>query len=45
MNKEEVILIIFIISILAGVGVWTYFQWHECRDAGMSIFYCIKHVS
>lgn len=31
-------------SFLALIAAWVIFQWQECREAGMSMFYCIQHV-
>ena len=25
-------------------GVWTCAQWNECREMGLSRFYCVGHV-
>lgn len=33
------------ILILVGVGIFSYYQWQECRSMGFSTFYCIKHIS
>ena len=32
-------------GIVAGVIIWTIFQWTECRGMGFSILYCLKHIS
>lgn len=29
---------------LALIAAWVILQWQECRDAGMSVFYCVQHV-
>lgn len=32
-------------GLVLAVGiVWTVAQWNECRDAGLSVFYCIQHI-
>jgi hypothetical protein len=47
-NNDKAMMVMYLLAILLIVGVvifWTVLQWSECRDAGMSVFYCIKHVS
>ena len=36
---------IAIIIIVLGASIWfSKCQWDECRDADLSVFYCIKHI-
>jgi hypothetical protein len=45
MQRNVVFLIILTLGVFVGIGLWKYLQWHECRDAGMSILYCLQHIS
>jgi len=41
--------IILAVAIFAGgyialISWWIFAQWNECRDLGLSVFYCIKHI-
>ena len=37
--------VIAIVIVMALAGWWTCVQWDECRQAGLSRLYCLKHVS
>lgn len=48
MIKQELIgcaIAALAIGAAAGMCWWTLAQWAECREAGMSAFYCLKHIS
>ena len=49
MNNDDVMQLwlcvaVIVVMVAAGIG-WTAMQWIECRGAGFSIFYCLKHIS
>jgi len=31
------------LALLLGLG-WTVWQWNECREAGLSVVYCLQHI-
>lgn len=39
-----IIVALLIIAIIGGI-FWTKYQWDMCREAGMSFWYCVKHIS
>ncbi len=34
---------IAILILMLGM-IWAKYQWTECREMGMSIFYCLQHI-
>ena len=43
-NAKFVAVGIAILLWFAIVPWWTCAQWRECREAGMTKFYCVQHV-
>jgi len=39
------ILTVVLLIILCASVWWIHVQWVECREMGMSVLYCLKHVS
>jgi len=39
--KNAILAFILVLSVFA----WQCAQWIECREAGLSAFYCIQHIS
>ena len=37
--------IVITIAWIGGLGWWISFQWSECRDSGLSFWYCVQHVA
>lgn len=43
-TREDILKLALLMLILAGAGYWMKLQWHECRELGLSVFYCIQHI-
>jgi hypothetical protein len=44
MDKLDVIQLVAAAVVITIVAVWMKLQWEECREAGLSILYCIQHI-
>ena len=47
MKNERFFLFIMLICVILAViavVIFNYYQWIECKEMGMTNFYCIKHV-
>ena len=34
-----------LVVLISAAIAWAIFQWHECRDMGFSVWYCIQHIA
>jgi len=43
-NLKILIWILILLILIGGTVGWAVYQWHLCREAGMSFWYCVQHI-
>lgn len=43
-NVGTILWVLLIIALIIGSIAWTWYQWHLCREAGLSFWYCVQHT-